>query len=231
MATISKAQLKRDADKKSLIRSRVSKKLIDFKNQYIGDFVNYEVAQIKDVANSFKGSDMKKVESQVIGKTLREVKLMDVFSNHELSCMTLSCELNGQWLSYRTPDNDRIVDGVGLGSVKEAKRKLELLDTYKVGFYADALKSYEAKIDKVVDKMCQYDFNRHLEVDDVSDIGSDFEILVWNPKTENVYTSDRDKKLEGVEFFFHARLIYANGMINRPHFRFITTTRKTYLTK
>ena len=231
MATISKAQEKRNVQKRIALYSRVSRQLTTFKNQYIGDYVNYEIAQIKDVANSFKGSDMKKVESQVIGKTLREVKLMDVFTKHELSCMTLSCQLNGQWLSYRTPDNDRIVDGVALGSVKEAKRKLELLDTYKVGFYADALKSYDVKFNKVIDKMMQYDFSNNLVVDDITSLGGDFEILIWSPKDENAYKSDRDKKLEGVEFFFHARLIYANGMINRPHFRFITTTRKTYLTK
>tara|TARA_R110000764_G_scaffold155826_1_gene243733 strand:- start:62 stop:757 length:696 start_codon:yes stop_codon:yes gene_type:complete len=231
MATISKAQLKRDADKKSLIRSRVSKKLIDFKNQYIGDFVNYEVAQIKDLANTFKSQGIEKVKESVIGKTYDEVLKMKSFTQNELNCLELSNYINGEWISCNTYKGDRIVEGIKLWDVKAAQRKLELIEIHKVGFYADALKSYEAKIDKVVDKMCQYDFNRHLEVDDVSDRGSDFEILVWNPKTENVYTSDRDKKLEGVEFFFHARLIYANGMINRPHFRFITTTRKTYLTK
>ena len=87
MATISKAQLKRDADKKSLIRSRVSKKLIDFKNQYIGDFVNYEVAQIKDLANTFKSQGIEKVKESVIGKTYDEVLKMKSFTQNELNCL------------------------------------------------------------------------------------------------------------------------------------------------
>lgn len=231
MATISKAQEKRNAQTRAALYTRVSRQLIDFKNQYIGDYVNYEIAQITLVANSFRGSDMKKVESQVVGKTLRAVKEMGVFSHNELKCMSLSSQLNGKWVTYNTPEDDRIVDHINLSRVNNAKRKLELLDTYKVEFYSDALKSYDVKFNKVIDKMMQYDFNDDLVVDDVTSLGGDFEILIWNPKKENAWTSDRDKKLEGVEFFFHARLIYANGAIKRPHFRFITTTRKTYLSK
>ena len=224
---ISKAQQKRDSEKRATLSRQMSRKLISFQSQYIGDYVNYEVAQIQELANSFKGSDIEKVKENTIGKTFNEVVKMKIFSSHELNCFTVKYD-------YKQPYNlkhDNLVESIDLGSVRNAQRTMEIIELEKVSFYVEAKKSFDIKFNKVIDKMCQYDFTRRLVIDEVSDRGSDFEILVWNPVVENAYTSDRSKKLEGVEFFFHARLIYANGAIKRPHFRFITTTRTTYLSK
>jgi hypothetical protein len=231
MATISKAQEKRDAQTRAALYTRVSRQLTTFKNQYIGDYVNYEIAQIQSLANTFKGQNIRKIKDFVIGRTYDEVLKMKSFSPNELNCMQLSSKVNGQWVTQNTYKGDRIVEDIQLWDVKAAQARMDVIEIEKVSFYAEALKSYDVKFNKVIDKMMQYDFNDYLVVDDVTSLGGDFEILIWNPQKENAWTSDRDKKLEGVEFFFHARLIYANGAIKRPHFRFITTTRKTYLSK
>ena len=70
MATISKAQEKRNAQNRATLSSKVSKQLTTFKNQYIGDYVNYEVAQIQLLANAFKKSSIEAVKKDVIGKSL-----------------------------------------------------------------------------------------------------------------------------------------------------------------
>ena len=78
--------------------------------------------------------------------------------------------------------------------------------------------------------------NIGLNIDRIGDRGLDFEILVY-PKTRisrwvgaDRLTDEQVKQAEidATEKFFHARMIYACGEIVKPHFRFITTTRKSY---
>ena len=174
----SKAQLKRDEEKRNQVYRTMSKQLVEFKNKYIADYVQYEINQIKGMANAFRG----------------------------------------------------------------------MIEISKVQFYTDALVSYKAKFNKLVDKMCATDvqWNNNIQVERIGAGYDNFEILLYNP-TEYVrdYESGTDsdgnffmnnfteeellqKRREKSELFFHARMIYACGDIKRPHFRFITTTRKNY---
>jgi len=216
---ISKAQAKRNKDKFNLLTNRMTKNLMEFKNTYIGDYVMYEIHQIERKANAFKGSNMELVEKNVIGKSISAVRKESVFSSAELNCFF--CEKNTQYYGY----DDRITS-VSIGSVIRARRKMELIELHKVEFYAEASKSYEVKCNKLIQGMMSYDWNHKMVVDDVTDAGKDFSILVYNP---SVYSSEKEKLIASAEFFYHARIIYACGEIKRPHFRFITTTRKTYL--
>jgi hypothetical protein len=218
MKVISKAQEKRNKDKFNLLSNRMQARLVDFKNTYIGDFVRYEEHQIERIANAFKGSDMEVVKKNVVGRSIQDVRKEGVFSSVELSLFF--CAKNNSYYGY----DDRITD-IQIDSVERAQRKLELIELHKVEFYAEALKSYDTKFKKLIDGMMKHDFDRNLVIEDVNQQGGHFEILVYNPTK---YTRDEQERIELSKFFYHARIIYACGDIVRPHFRFITTTRKTY---
>jgi len=218
---ISKAQAKRNKDKFNLLTTRMSMKLIDFKNIYIGDFVRYEKHMIERMANAFNKSDIESVKNHVIGRSILEVRKEGFYTSIELSCF--DCDKNNSYHGY----DDRITS-VQTGSINRAKRKLELIEIHNVEFYTEASKSFQQKFDKMIEGMMSYDWNSSMVVEDVNHQGGQFEVLVYNP---TIYSSDVQARIESSEFFYHARIIYACGDIVRPHFRFITTTRKTYISK
>ena len=238
----SKAQLKRDEEKRNQVYRTMSKQLVEFKNKYIADYVQYEINQIKGMANAFRGMTEEAVEKNFVGKHIDSVRSM--LDNYEFSLVSYRNRVD----RWNKQEDLGIIYGVNLRQRKQAQRTLELIEISKVQFYTDALVSYKAKFNKLVDKMCATDvqWNNNIQVERIGAGYDNFEILLYNP-TEYVrdYESGTDsdgnffmnnfteeellqKRREKSELFFHARMIYACGDIKRPHFRFITTTRKNY---
>ena len=229
MATISKAQEKRNKDKRAFLESRMARQLVGFQNQYLGDYLNYDLSIIASRANVFAGKSVEELNNHYKGKTLNQL------GESKLNKWELDC-LNFEYRGYREPviaTSERVITYISLNDKEAAQYQLDNNHITSLGIYKEAKKSYDIKFDKVISGMMQYDFNSYTKVDQIDNgLSGEFEILVWNPNPKALYkTNDLNLQLEGVEFFFHARLIYAQGSINRPHFRFITTTRKTYLTK
>lgn len=216
---ISKAQAKRNKDKFNLLTNRMTKNLMEFKNAYIGDYVMYEINQIERVANAFKKSCIEAVKKDVIGKSLEAVRKTYSYSFAELECF--DCDRNHA--AYRYDDT---ITGVATYKVEKARRRLELIELEKFQFYTEAVKSYEVKFNKLIQGMMPHDWNHRMVIEDVANVGGQFAVLVYNPKS---CTSDKQDRINQSDFFYHARLIYTQGDVVRPHFRFITTTRKTYL--
>jgi hypothetical protein len=238
----SKAQLKRDEEKRNQVYRTMSKQLVEFKNKYIADYVQYEINQIKGMANTFRGMTEEAVEKNFVGQHIDSVRSM--LDNYEFSLVSYRNRVD----RWNKQEDLGIIYGVNLRQRKQAQRTLELIEISKVQFYTDALVSYKAKFNKLVDKMCATDvqWNSNIQVERIGAGYDNFEILLYNP-TEYVrdYESGTDsdgnffmnnfteeellqKRREKSELFFHARMIYACGDIVRPHFRFITTTRKNY---
>lgn len=240
----SKAQLKRDEEKRNQVYRTMSKQLVEFKNKYIADYVQYEINQIKGMANAFRGMTEEAVEKNFVGKQMKSVRSM--LDNYEFSLISYYSYFDAKYL--KSEEKEGQIYGVNLRQREQAQRTLELIEISKVQFYTDALVSYKAKFNKLVDKMCSTDvqWNNNIQVERIGAGYDNFEILLYNP-TEYVrdYESGTDsdgnffmnnfteeellqKRREKSELFFHARMIYACGDIKRPHFRFITTTRKNY---
>ncbi len=240
----SKAQLKRDEEKRNQVYRTMSKQLVEFKNKYIADYVQYEINQIKGMANTFRGMTEEAVLENFVGKQMKSVRSM--LDNHEFSLISYYSYYDAKYM--KSEEKEGQIYGVNLCQREQAQRTLELIEISKVQFYTDALVSYKAKFNKLVDKMCATDveWNRNIQVERIGAGYDNFEILLYNP-TENIDTFnlvyDKDgnqshyrlteeevviKRREKSELFFHARMIYACGDIKRPHFRFITTTRKNY---
>jgi hypothetical protein len=238
----SKAQLKRDEEKRNQVYRTMSKQLVEFKNKYIADYVQYEINQIKGMANTFRGMTEEAVEKNFVGQHIDSVRSM--LDNYEFSLVSYRNRVD----RWNKQEDLGIIYGVNLRQRKQAQRTLELIEISKVQFYTDALVSYKAKFNKLVDKMCATDvqWNSNIQVERIGAGYDNFEILLYNP-TEYVrdYESGTDsdgnffmnnfteeellqKRREKSELFFHARMIYACGDVVRPHFRFITTTRKNY---
>lgn len=221
MKTISKAQEKREKQKLERLTNRMSRQLIDFKSTYIGDFVQYEVRQIQKVAETFHSLDMEVVSESVVGKSLSVVREERIYTPNEMNLF--DCPKNNSYGRY-----DDTIRGINTYERKQAIRQTELIELCKAEFYATAVKSYNDKFDKLISGMMHLDFDSSMVVEDVSTAGGQFEILVYNPKVRS-YNNTNEEVLESCDFFYHARMIYACGEIVRPHFRFITTTRKTYI--
>lgn len=94
--------------------------------------------------------------------------------------------------------------------IEMIEKQLERKNILTLRFINEANDSYEAKVDKIVQKLIKFGFSsRHLRVERTeTEASHEFSFLISNQEIE-----------------VHARVIYACGMINVPHFRFITTKR------
>lgn len=87
--------------------------------------------------------------------------------------------------------------------------KLSMNNINALEWLTEANKNYESKKDRLIRKLVEAGMKyRELRVEKVSNAGEDLAFLI----------SDNEKEV-------HARFIYASGIIQRPHFRFITTIR------
>ena len=236
----SKAQLKREQDLINSLTSKMNSQLKTFKNTYIGDYVNYQVSQISKIATAFDNLDIEEVKADVIGKDYYETASSEKYTRTQMSLFCMG-------RNERRFGHDKSITKINTNAIERAKQEMSIIECLKVEFYAEANKSYEVKLEKLVLKMASsdIDFNgyRGINIDFVGDRGHEFEILVY-PKTRvpscvggigtdepfREFTMEEMKQAEidATEKFFHARMIYACGEIKAPHFRFITTTRKNY---
>lgn len=229
----SKAQLKREQDLINSLTRRMNSQLMTFKNTYIGDYVNYQVSQIRKIATAFDNLDIEEVKADVIGENYFELAGSKKYTKSQMSLFCMD-RYNRQY------GNDKSITKINTNAIERAKQEMSIIECLKVEFYAEANRSYEAKLEKLVLKMAtsgiDFDTIMGLNIDFVKDRGHEFEILVY-PKTRirrwdgDVQLTDEQMKqaeIDATEQFFHARMIYACGEIKAPHFRFITTTRKNY---
>jgi hypothetical protein len=229
----SKAQLKREQDLINSLTRRMNSQLMTFKNTYIGDYVNYQVSQIRKIATAFDNLDIEEVKADVIGENYFELAGSKKYTKSQMSLFCMD-RYNRQY------GNDKSITKINTNAIERAKQEMSIIECLKVEFYAEANRSYEAKLEKLVLKMAtsgiDFDSIMGLNIDFVKDRGHEFEILVY-PKTRirrwdgDVQLTDEQMKqaeIDATEQFFHARMIYACGEIKAPHFRFITTTRKNY---
>tara|TARA_R110000868_G_scaffold406966_1_gene687808 strand:- start:8 stop:514 length:507 start_codon:yes stop_codon:yes gene_type:complete len=89
--------------------------------------------------------------------------------------------------------------------------QIERKQTLSFRVLNEANESFEAKLNKVVQKCVDFGINNYMNMKVerlASESSSEFSFLISNYEIE-----------------VHARVIYANGEINVPHFRFITTKR------
>ena len=93
--------------------------------------------------------------------------------------------------------------------VKMREDRLKLKTTLTLGFINEANEGYNLKIEKLIKKLIESKIEtRFLKIEEVYNQVGAFEFLISDSKIE-----------------VHARVIFANGEINAPHFRFITTKR------
>jgi len=95
--------------------------------------------------------------------------------------------------------------------VIEARKKMETESLTRFVFMQEAAKGYATKFENLINKMVSYDFStRNLRVEEIGVNGNELEFLITND-----------------ERTIHARAIFVNGAIKAPHYRFITTERKS----
>ena len=94
-------------------------------------------------------------------------------------------------------------------------RRDELIDSLSkpsilaLNFMTVTKRSYDVKFERLIDKLVAYNFSqRFLKVHTVGDAGNELRFLIENDTYE-----------------CEARAIFCEGLINAPHYRFITTIR------
>jgi hypothetical protein len=93
--------------------------------------------------------------------------------------------------------------------MERAEKANSLVNTHLHSDIVEAMNGYNEKFERMVDKLMINDFTAsRTRVEHVRNMGSDLEFLIVNDQVE-----------------VHARVIFACGEINAPHYRFITTVR------
>lgn len=78
-----------------------------------------------------------------------------------------------------------------------------------MGFLNEAKENFDTKVKRVIETVFQYRPNiNNLRIEKIGDVGHKFSFLI----------SDEDMEI-------HARVIYVNGVVVCPHYRFIVTKR------
>ena len=97
------------------------------------------------------------------------------------------------------------------GRIKQSERRLSIRNINQLNWLTEAKENYETKLTKVIDKLVSFEMNApRLNIESIGEGTSrDFEFLITNE-----------------EMTVHARVIYACGAINAPHYRFIVTKRE-----
>lgn len=93
--------------------------------------------------------------------------------------------------------------------IQRLEGQLSRMNTLQLKFLSEANEGYDRKFERMIEKLVGYNFStRFLKVEMVSNIGHELAFLISNDEME-----------------CHARVIYAQGAIKAPHYRFITTVR------
>jgi hypothetical protein len=94
--------------------------------------------------------------------------------------------------------------------VQSMETRLSRKNVLLLQFLNEADDSYNKKLDAITAKLVKFGFDhRRLNIERVTmEAAHEFSFLISNESTE-----------------VHARVIYAHGAVNVPHFRFITTKR------
>ena len=94
-------------------------------------------------------------------------------------------------------------------SIKKLEERLSRKNILTLGFISDAKKNYDDKFDRLVEKLVSYNIDtRHLKVEQICSQRNELSFLITNDEVE-----------------VHARLIFVDGVLVAPHYRFITTIR------
>jgi len=110
---------------------------------------------------------------------------------------------NARWFTPVTAED------IKKGKLAFAKRQMANPTIRLMGYLNEANQGFETKIQRVIEKVFHYrPDTRFLKVEDIRNIGSEFSFLITNEDME-----------------IHARVIYVNGVLVCPHYRFIITKR------
>lgn len=94
--------------------------------------------------------------------------------------------------------------------LKQLKHVLSLDAKITLETITEAKKSYDEKVNRLVELLVKEGFGyAKFKIEEIANLGGELEFLI----------SKDDKEV-------HARLIFVNGVIVTPHFRFITTVRQ-----
>lgn len=199
METLTKAEIKRRNEKESMIRNRVLPEIEPFHNFYLAEVLKWNLQQIVVAANKWGVfHTYYEMRDAMVGKTHAEYKL--TAPNY--------ASKNSQGETLVSPD-----DVYKLWLKKEAAMKQREFQTItSLAILTKTENDYQQKISDLVAKMVELDFHPwHITVKEIKVSLGQLEILVW----DNGHT----------DLEFHARSIWAEGAINAPHYRFITTVR------
>jgi hypothetical protein len=194
-----KAEIKRRKEKETTIRNRVLPEIEPFHNYYLAEVLKWELKQIVVAAHKYGVfNTYYEMRDEMAGKTHKEYDLTP----------SRYATKNAEGETLVSPD-----DVYKLWKVKEAameQRKYEAITSLAIMTKTE--NGYQQKISDLVAKMVELDFHPwHITVKEINITLGQLEILIWD---------DGHTDLE-----FHARSIWAEGAINAPHYRFITTIR------
>lgn len=182
--TISKAQLKRDKDLYNRIDSLIRGNLMDFKDMYLSDYVQYMETNLKKEVSKY----------QELIESPDKLK--------ERNILKKAATRRNEWLSPDTIEDIKHY-------LKSAERNMLFPSIRLRAYLNDAHENFEKKIFKVIEKVCNYSPDtRFLKIERIGDAGHAFSFLISNN-----------------DINIHARVIYAQGSVNAPHYRFIITKR------
>lgn len=198
--TISKAELKRRKQRRQAVEYRILPKLESFHDYYLTSVLNWNLARIEKAATKFEFNSFEDMLTVMEGDNPEAFGLQKKVANYYDSDITMTHnDVHRLWVK-----------------MSKARKRLEFKSITTLEIMKETEENYQQKINQLIDKMEVLNFTPHsLEIKELSIHGGQLEILIGE---DSRYCPDS-------KFEFHARTIWAEGMINAPHYRFITTVR------
>jgi len=197
MKKVSKAELKRRKDRRDRISHLIRTNLTEFKDTYLNDYAEYQKRVIERERSKWEKISTPELLAEYNKKA--EERFNERYGNYSPNVYVP--------YSYRKfrPTEMSTVEW----EIEKCNKKLQYSAINQLNWLTEAHEGYEKKIEKVIDKVDKYEMStRFMKIERINNAGSDFSFLISNDDME-----------------VHARVIYACGAINAPHYRFIVTKR------
>lgn len=197
---MTKTEIKRRKSMATTLRYRLKPMLKGFKNRYMGGYLEWHMDRYRVEAARYPGlNTMEDFLNKFEGMPFKTAGLKTPEPSRYNRNPSLTMSHNVCYELYRVKDS--------------AIAMLEHEYTSNHSFLAEAHAGYEDKFTKLINKLVEsgirYDHPSAFSVESIRGCGDEFAFMV------------KDDKIS-----VHARMIYAHGEINKPHYRFITTVKK-----
>ena len=197
MKPISKAEAKRRKDRRDTISNMIRRSLIDFKDTYLKDYANFKLRVIEHEKAKWVA-----ISTEEALAKHNEEREKDFIARYGSLKPT---NFRGWHIATFRPTEMSTVEW----EIEKCNRELATPTLNTLKWLTEAHEGYETKIEKVIDKVDKYEMStRFMKIERIGDVGREFAFLISNEEME-----------------VHARVIYACGEINAPHYRFIVTKR------